>query len=276
MGLKIACIQYRSGTDPQTNIDQAHHLTHHISLESPDIIVLPEHTFFLGRLEDFRRYARPLDLEHPWMRLLKKWSKEFNTTLIAGSLPEMASQKNLIYQTAAVVFPDERSPLFFRKRLLFKGIGKSIPIDESSVIDRGTEPYLAFNLNGWRIGLTLCVELRYSPIFHSMRFRDLCDLAIVPASFYASTGCHHYLPLLTARAIEFQMYVASANQCATPNENPPTFIGQSCIIDPWGKLLSVAHTQAEALCFQELHKEKIQLARSTVDMTENINQVLLG
>lgn len=266
--LKVACVQYRSGQDPEANIARAYHLAKHISHELPDIIVLPEHTFFLGKLSEFPNFAKNLDDTHPWIELLKTWSQEFRSVIVAGSLPELSSEKNKIYQTAAVIFPDKRYPLFFRKHILFHGIARHTELDESRVVTRGEHPYLYFEVQGWRIGLTLCVELRYSPIFHAMRHQDRCDVAIVPTSFYASTGKDHFLPLLRARAIEFQMYVISANQCTRPGEEKPVFIGQSCIIDPWGEVLSLAGISADALCFQELAQEKILEIRSRIKMGE--------
>ena len=262
--IKVASVQYRSGPDPEANMARAYHLAKHMSYEGPDIIVLPEHTFFLSKLGEFHRFAKNFE-DHPWIHLLQNWAVEFQSVIVAGSLPE-PSPDNKIYQTAVVTFPDERQPLFFRKHMLFRGIARNTELDESTVVSRGDAPYLCFNVKDWRVGLTLCAELRYSFIFHGMRYRDQCDIALVPASFYASTGKYHFLPLLRSRAIEFQMVVVSANQSSHPGEAKPVFIGQSCIIDPWGEVLSLAGVTGDALCFQELSQEKIQEVRSRVKM----------
>lgn len=269
MGLKIACVQYRSGLEPSANIAKAYHLAKHVSHEEPDIIVLPEHTFFLGKLGEFRRHAKSFE-NHPWIELLQQWALDFNCVVVAGSLPEPSSDPQRVYQTAVVTFPNRSSPLFFRKKRVFKGMARNKMLDESQCVASGTQDFLHFEVKGWRIGLTLCVELRYSSVFHAMRYQAGCDVALVPASFYFTTGKHHFLPLLQSRAIEFQMYIASANQSNLPNEHNPAFIGQSSIIDPWGEMMSLASIWGEALCFQELSKEQLSRVRSDMKMANSI------
>ena len=51
------------------------------------------------------------------------------------------------------------------------------------------------------------------------------------------TGKAHWEPLLRARAIETQSYVAAAAQCGPHNEKRRSY-GHSMIVNPWGEVVA--------------------------------------
>jgi predicted amidohydrolase len=270
--LNIGLIQFRSGPQLESNLAQIEHLLNHLSHESPDVLLLPDHCLYLNKLSSFRSQAYPIET-HPWIPLIQVWAQESGSVVVSGTIPEQhPTDPTKIYQTAVIAFPD-REPMFVRKRCLFRGVVGEKLVDESQFVSPGREGLVSFSLNGWKLGVTLCTELRYSHIFQELRYDHHCDLVCIPSSVYVSTGSEHWFPLLKSRAIEFQMYVAAANQSALPEESPPVFCGQSAIIDPWGNPMSLANTYGEALCFQEIFKESLLSTRVKIDTSINVRSL---
>ena len=58
----------------------------------------------------------------------------------------------------------------------------------------------------------------------------------LPSAFTARTGEAHWEPLLRARAIENQCYVAAPGQSGAHPGGRATW-GHSLIVDPWGRIL---------------------------------------
>jgi predicted amidohydrolase len=54
------------------------------------------------------------------------------------------------------------------------------------------------------------------------------------------TGKDHWLALLRARAIENQVYIVAPAQFGKHSDQKISF-GKSCIIDPWGNIIALAH-----------------------------------
>jgi len=98
----------------------------------------------------------------------------------------------------------------------------------------GDEPPPIFTLNGIRIGLAICYDLRFPELFRYLAHQGV-QISIVPAAWYAGNLKEdHWLTLLRARAIENTMYVGGCNLC------DPPFAARSAIFDPFGVILAEA------------------------------------
>jgi len=87
-----------------------------------------------------------------------------------------------------------------------------------------------------RLGLTICYDLRFPDLFQALRLEG-ADIIMVPSAFTAVTGAAHWEVLLRARAIETQCYLLAANQGGRHANGRETF-GHSCLIDPWGSVIT--------------------------------------
>ena len=270
MAIRTAAVQYRSFNNPDDTLALAYHHSKHISHESPDIILLPEFTFYFDAQWNFNKYACALD-KHPWVKVIQDWAKEFKCIVVAGSIPEkdLQSAEEKIFHTSVIAYPDERTPIFSRRRTLFRGFSQKQYINEAQHMLRSDDPPVTFDLNGWQVGLAQGGDLCYSSVFTTLRYQKKCDLILIPASFFQFQGRSLWLPLLKARAIEYQVYIVCANQCQSPKEATALFSGQSTIIDPWGDFLSLSKTNNEALCLQDCHKEALLRCRVQMDAAFN-------
>jgi deaminated glutathione amidase len=115
--------------------------------------------------------------------------------------------------------------------------------DEARVLEAGDTP-VAFDAEGWRIGLSICYDLRFPELYRAL-MQPPCDLLVVPAAFTHTTGQAHWDLLLRARAVENQCFVLAPAQGGR-HENGRRTWGHSQLIDPWGRVLA-CHDEGEAV-----------------------------
>jgi predicted amidohydrolase len=108
-------------------------------------------------------------------------------------------------------------------------------INEGDVYTAGSESRI-LELGDWKIGLSLCFDLRFPEMFREYTRRG-CNLLTISSAFTRPTGKAHWHTLVRARAIENQSYVIACNQVGIHNEKIKTY-GQSLIVDPWGEVLA--------------------------------------
>lgn len=92
----------------------------------------------------------------------------------------------------------------------------------------------------WRprrlVGLLTCYDLRFPEVSLSLR-RQGAQILTYPSAFTTKTGAAHWLPLLSARAIETQSYVLAPGQVGQHAPGRMSH-GHSVIIDPWGTIIA--------------------------------------
>ena len=81
-----------------------------------------------------------------------------------------------------------------------------------------------------RVGMMICVDLRFPEISLSLRRRG-AQILVYPSAFTVPTGKAHWEVLLRARAIENQCWVIAAAQCGRHNGQRLSF-GDTMVISP--------------------------------------------
>ncbi len=107
---------------------------------------------------------------------------------------------------------------------------------ETDFIEPGKE-VKTVDVRGWRLGLSVCYDLRFPELYRMQR----PDLILLPAQWPA-TRHEHLLLLARARAIENQSYLILCNM--TGQAGRLSFLGNSQIIDPGGTVLVDAGHEA--------------------------------
>ncbi len=146
---------------------------------------------------------------------------------------------------------------FYDKRKLFacdlsRHDSKQV-INEADVYSSGSKSH-CYEVGGFRIGATICFDLRFPELFRSYR-KENVDVITVSSAFTRATGRAHWETLLRARAIENQCYIIAANQWGEHNEKMKTW-GHSMVIDPWGDILCDAK-EGEKIVYADLSKKRI-------------------
>ena len=117
---------------------------------------------------------------------------------------------------------------------------------ESDTFSSGTDPVVV-DINGLRVGLTICYDLRFPELFRAEADQG-ADITVVPAAFTEATGRDHWELLLRARAVENQTMIIAAAQWGTSPDGTERH-GHALIVDAWGRVL--ADTGPEGDTFAE-------------------------
>jgi nitrilase len=234
--MKVAAIQMTSTRDVQANLREAGRLVAEAAKQGAKLVVLPENFSFLGATDADRVAAVEPFGDGPAQHFLAETARRHELWLVGGTIPirdqgERASSRSLL------LGPDGRVAAHYDKIHLFDVDipGKaSERYSESATTLAGTRVVTAATPVG-RIGMTVCYDIRFPALFHRLSVQGT-DILVVPAAFTVPTGEVHWLPLLTARAIESLVYVVAAGQWGEHAGGRRTY-GHSLVLGPWGELL---------------------------------------
>ncbi len=147
---------------------------------------------------------------------------------VGGSCPEIAAGETLPYNSFVLAGPDGTTHRY-RKLHPFTHAG------EHERFRAGDAP-LTVDLDGLRVTLFVCYDLRFADVF--WRAAPDTDVYLVPAN-WPSPRREHWRALLQARAIENQAYVVGVNRVGTAGDGTE-HVGDSRIVSPTGELLATA------------------------------------
>ncbi|MCW2313815.1 carbon-nitrogen hydrolase family protein [Rhodoferax antarcticus] len=259
--MKVAAIQMVSGTQLQANLQQARALLREAAQAGAELAVLPEYFCLMGK-QDADKLAIAETYGHgPIQQFLAHAAREEGLWLVGGTLPlvpdgadgacapdapDASAPPQRVCNSSLVFSPDGDCVARYDKMHLFRFDNGVEHYDESSVLLAGTQP-TTFDLDArdgqrWRIGLSVCYDLRFAELYRAYASAG-AHLLLVPSAFTYTTGQAHWEVLLRARAIENLAFVVAAAQ-GGEHENGRQTWGQSMLIDPWGKVLAQRAQQA--------------------------------
>ena len=248
--MKAAAIQMISTPRVDDNFTQARTLIAQAAQAGAELVALPEYFCLIGQrdadkltiAEPLVDAVRPATASTPMQHILAETAKEHGIWLIGGTLPIRAPDSDKVYNTTLVYDPQGRRVARYDKIHLFCFDDGERRYDEATTLRPGHEP-VAFTLtdrarNDWRIGLSICYDLRFPELFRQLGGTQPLDLIVLPAAFTDVTGKAHWELLLRARAVENLCHVLAPAQGGR-HENGRTTFGHSMVIGPWGEVLDV-------------------------------------
>ena len=238
--MRVACVQLGvEGGAVAENVASALDRTREAAADGADLVVLPE-LFDVGYFA-FESYARAAEsLAGDRLSRLAAVAADAEVNLLAGTVVEdlAASAADGIevpadegLANAAVLFDREgERRLVYRKRHLF-GYGseetdRMVPGERVPVVD----------LEGARVGVTTCYDLRFPEQFREMAAAGV-DCVLVPSA-WPYPRVEHWRTLGRARAIENLAYVATVNGSGAFDGD--ALCGRTTVYDPWGTTLASA------------------------------------
>ncbi len=199
------------------------------------LVVLPEYLQYRGGDDGFRASARPIP--GPYTDAFADVARRNDAWILAGSVAETSDDDARPYNTSTLIAPDGSIAARYRKIHLFDVAVDDGPVDtESARVSPGDEPVCA-DVDGVRIGLTVCYDLRFPELYRTLALAG-AEVLAVPSNFTERTGRDHWEVLLRARAIENGAWVVAPGQVGGPPGQPA--FGRSMIIDPWGTVVAQA------------------------------------
>ena len=234
--MRVAAVQLSSTADKAANLAAADRHTRAAAADGAKLIVLPEKWSVMGRGEELRAGAEPLD--GPAISWACATARELRIDLVAGSILERDPLREKLANTSVHVDPEGALRAVYRKLHMF-----DVEIDgrvyrESDLEEPGEEIVLSATAEGVELGLSICYDLRFPELYRILAVRGALVI-VLPAAFTLLTTRDHWETLVRARAIENQAFVIAANQIG---EHPggDRSGGRSMIVDPWGIVLAQA------------------------------------
>jgi predicted amidohydrolase len=256
--LAVAAVQMVSTTRPEANQAAAAAGIAKAAAAGARVVALPEYFCLLGRRDTDKVALREAEGSGPLQAFLSAQARAHGIWLIGGTLPLVASRPSRVRNTSLVFGPDGQPVARYDKIHLFGFQRGAERFDESATIEAGRTPVVV-DVEGWRIGLSVCYDLRFPELYRALA---PCDLIVVPSAFTHTTGQAHWEVLLRARAIENQCYVLAPAQGGL-HENGRRTWGHSMLIDPWGDIVEVL-PEGEGVVLGTLSRQRIIEVRASL------------
>ncbi|QZQ56461.1 carbon-nitrogen hydrolase family protein [Curtobacterium sp. TC1] len=256
--LTIAAAQFAPADDSAANLETVRAAAVDAAARGAALLVTPEYSsYFTAEIDDrFVAAAQPLD--GPFVSGLQDIARDTGVALVVGiaetteaetteaATTEAATTEAATTDAAATagptrfrntlvaVLPTGELAATYRKVHLYDAFGSR----ESDRIESGDPEQLpVFELEGVRIGLETCYDLRFPEVTRRLAAPEhgAADVVVLPAEWVRGPGKeHHWRTLLTARAIENTVWVVGVGQ------TPPVGIGASVVLDPSGVAVAAA------------------------------------
>lgn len=249
--LRIALIQEAAGLEPEANRQRLAALTP----PGVGLVVFPEAFArdFGKPGSDVGPFAESLD--GPFATEVERVATERGTTVVAGMF-EASADPQRPWNT--LVVRGREVATSYRKIHLYDSFGYR----ESDRLSAGAWEPVVIDVQGYRVGLMTCYDLRFPELGRALVDAG-AEVLVLPAAWLA--GEHkvdHWRTLVKARAIENTVFVAAVGQPG------PRYSGHSLVVDPWGDVLVEGGDAAEVLT-ATLRRDVLTEARRTNPSLEN-------
>ena len=258
--IRVAVIQLCSNQDQGRNLATTASLIEKAAAQQCSLILLPENFSFMGSCDaDKRTVAEKQDRSAVFEFLIEQ-ARSHQITIVGGTVPLVSDNSEKIRNSCPVFSTNGELTALYDKIHLFDVNLDSEQYCESDSVEAGEAAETA-SVDGWKIGLSVCYDLRFPELYRHYSAIG-CNILTVPAAFTVPTGKAHWETLLRARAIENQSYVLAAGQYGIHPGNRQTW-GHSMIIDPWGEIMASKEI-GEGLIVAELSLNKLNKIRQAL------------
>lgn len=224
--VKLLAIQLGSViADVGVNIKKAEALIEkELSQRSADYVFLPEVWTSGWDCPSFEACAEDIESAQS-IKMLQRLAKKYNVNIVGGSiiLKGMTNTCPVINRKGELVCTYDKNHLF-----------SYYGCDEGKFITHGTNPVMV-ELDGVKIGLTICYDIRFPEIYRAYRIAG-ADILVNMAAWGASKKIP-WDSMTTSRAVENQSYFVALTQTGELKDGTRN-LGHSMILDYKGDILS--------------------------------------
>ncbi|MCX6125164.1 MAG: carbon-nitrogen hydrolase family protein [Proteobacteria bacterium] len=266
--LSIAVCSLTATSDKNENLKNALLQITEAATRGADWIFLPEMFSFHGPYDQL--FLNAEDENGLINQTLSELSARLGKVVFAGSVGErpQGAKDGKIFNTQYVFDRMGQIVAKYRKIHLFNLLGADgRPLYCESDGYLSGDQLKTFEIDGWRVGLATCYDVRFPEMFTGLTKNGPLDLIAIPAAFTLLTGTYHWELLCRARAVENLCYVAAANQVGHHSPGKASF-GHGIIIDPWGNVAADTGNRP-GVAIAKISKESIQYWRAQLPVLNN-------
>lgn len=256
--LTIASLQMISTPDVDRNLETARRLIGQAAEQGARMVLLPEYFCLMGRKDSDKLTIAEQFGSGPIQAFLADQAMSRNIHIVAGTLPLASDVEDRVYNSTLVFNPEGKCAARYDKIHLFRFNKGDESYDEARVLRAGKQPVVA-DVDGFRIALSVCYDLRFPELYRAM---GKVDLIVMSAAFTYTTGRAHWEVLMRARAIENLCYVLACGQGGV-HENGRRTWGHSMLVNPWGEVENVLE-EGEGVVLGYLDPAKIDDVRRSL------------
>jgi predicted amidohydrolase len=260
--LRAAAVQLRCGIEPAANRAHALPFLREAASAGARLITTPENTYRLDRNRERSVAAAGPEKGDPELAAWARVAQELGVWLLLGSAA-IGTGGGKVFNRSFLYSPDGRVAARYDKINMFDvTLGGGETYRESETVEGGDRAVLVEGPLGAKIGLTICYDLRFAPLY-SAYARAGAEIITVPSAFTVPTGQAHWEVLLRARAIETAAFVIAPAQGGRHEDGRATW-GHSMIVDPWGKIVSKLDHDEPGLIVADLDLDQVAEARAKI------------
>ncbi|MBC7285506.1 carbon-nitrogen hydrolase family protein [Hoeflea sp.] len=264
--LVVAAVQMRSGVSPEANIAVMKDLVRDAASRGARYVQTPEMTGAVQKdRAGLQRILRP-EGDDPVLIAASMLAAELGIYLHIGSTAIDAGG-GMAANRAVVFGPDGSVMIRYDKIHMF-----DVDLDNGeswreSAVYRPGENARTVDLDGVRMGLGICYDVRFPHLFRDLALAG-ADILTAPAAFTRQTGEAHWHVLQRARAIENGAFMISAAQGGVHEDGRETF-GHSLIVNPWGRVIAEAEGDEPGVIVASLAIDEVKAARAKIPNLKN-------
>jgi len=237
--------------DPKANREKVRNWVEKVvAEENPDTVILPELWTTSFKLNELYKLAD--ESGEPTKSFLSELAAEQEVNIVGGSIANKIGDN--IYNTSYVF--DSKGECVHE----YSKIHLVPMLDEHLYLTGGEEKAKIFELDGIKMGVIICYDLRFPELARSLALQGAQVLFITAE--WPIERKSHWRNIQFSRAIENQMYVISSNNVGTLNG--VKYGGTSMMIDPWGDVLLEGSSDKEETLTESLDVEKVMDVRKEV------------
>lgn len=248
--LRVAAVQLAATAAAAANVAAATAAVTEAAERGARLVVLPEYTLAWAP-----RLHPGLASGHAELQeALVDAARRTGTWVVAGTLEPHGDR---MHNVALAISPERGRVAAYTKVHLFDAFG----VTESDALDAGEPGAVVVDVDGWRVGLATCYDLRFPESFRVLVDAG-ADVLAVGAAWAAGPGKPEQLATLArARALENTSPLVLASQSGRGRS------GGSAVIGPLGTTMARAAAAGDRdteIVVADLRSEELDAARAAV------------
>ncbi|MBT1176513.1 carbon-nitrogen hydrolase family protein [Bifidobacterium callimiconis] len=260
--LGVAVAQFTVARESEQNLEIIDGLAADATVQGAQLLVLPEGLIARDGDDDAFAAAHAQPMDGAFVRGLRHISARCGITLmgtvhIVGDSDDDGPDSRV--SNMFLVIRDGEIAVSYRKLHLYDAFSAR----ESDVVRPGSELPPIVDIDGWKIGVMTCYDVRFPETARSLAVRG-AEAIVVSAAWVRGPAKEYHWELMTAaRAVENTCYVLACSEVSKRN------IGCSRIIGPLGEVIARAGNSSAEMITATLDRTALVQARRSLPVLKN-------